>query len=105
VDAGTALAVPGNHDIKLLKKLRGRDVQVTHGLAESLAQLEGETPKFRDKVATFLDDLVSHYVLAGGRLVVAHAGMKEEMQGRGSGRVRGFALYGETTGETDEFGL
>ena len=27
------------------------------------------------------------------------------MQGRTSGRVREFALYGETTGETDEFGL
>jgi polynucleotide kinase-phosphatase len=27
------------------------------------------------------------------------------MHGRGSGRVREFALYGETTGETDEFGL
>ncbi|HEY7393358.1 MAG TPA: polynucleotide kinase-phosphatase, partial [Gemmatimonadaceae bacterium] len=105
VDAGTALAVPGNHDIKLVKKLRGRDVQITHGLAESLAQLETETAEFRDRVAGFLDDLVSHYVLDDGRLVVAHAGMKAEMQGRGSGRVRDFALYGETTGETDEFGL
>ena len=105
VEAGTALAVPGNHDLKLVKKLRGRDVQVTHGLAESLAQLELEAPEFRDRVAAFLDDLVSHYLLDGGRLVVAHAGMKEEMQGRGSGRVRDFALYGETTGETDEFGL
>src|SRR3977135_2039346 len=37
--------------------------------------------------------------------MVAHAGMKEEMQGRGSGKVRDFALYGETTGETDEYGL
>lgn len=27
------------------------------------------------------------------------------MQGRGSGKVRDFALYGETTGETDEYGL
>src|SRR5215207_3524967 len=105
VEAGSALAVPGNHDIKLLRKLRGRDVQVTHGLAESLAQLAAETPEFREKAVGFLDDLVSHYVLDGGRLVVAHAGMKEEMQGRGSGRVRDFALYGETTGETDEFGL
>jgi polynucleotide kinase-phosphatase len=105
VDAGSALAVPGNHDIKLVKKLRGRDVQITHGLAESLAQLERETPEFRERVANFLDDLVSHYVLDGGRLVVAHAGMKAEMQGRGSGKVRDFALYGETTGETDEFGL
>ncbi len=48
---------------------------------------------------------MSHYVLDDGKLVVAHAGMKEEMQGRGSGKVRDFALYGETTGETDEFGL
>ncbi|MEO5818493.1 MAG: polynucleotide kinase-phosphatase [Gemmatimonadaceae bacterium] len=105
VDAGAAIAVPGNHDLKLVKKLKGRDVQITHGLADSLAQLERETPEFRDRAARFLDDLVSHYVLDDGRLVVAHAGMKEEMQGRGSGRVRDFALYGETTGETDEFGL
>ncbi len=40
-----------------------------------------------------------------GRLVAAHAGMKEEMQGRGSGAVRSFALFGETTGETDDYGL
>ena len=91
--------------MKLMRKLRGRDVQITHGLAESLAQLEAEPPGFREKVAAFIDDLVSHYVLDDGRLVVAHAGMKESMQGRGSGKVRDFALYGETTGETDEFGL
>jgi len=105
VRAETALAVPGNHDLKLVRKLRGKDVQITHGLAESLEQLERETQEFRNGVADFLDGLVSHYVLDDGRLVVAHAGMKQEMQGRGSGKVRDFALYGETTGETDEFGL
>jgi protein phosphatase len=105
VEAGTALCVPGNHEMKLLRKLRGKDVQITHGLAESLAQLEREPPEFRKRVMDFIDGLVSHYVLDEGRLVVAHAGMKESMQGRGSGKVRDFALYGETTGETDEFGL
>jgi protein phosphatase len=105
VDAGTALCVPGNHDIKLMRKLRGRDVQITHGLADSIAQLELETEEFRTRVEKFIDDLVSHYVLDDGKLVVAHAGLKEELQGRGSGTVRDFALYGETTGETDEFGL
>jgi len=69
------------------------------------AQLAGEPAEFRQDVVEFLDALVSHYVLDDGRLVVAHAGMKAEMQGRGSGAVRKFALYGETTGETDEFGL
>ncbi|MCW5980606.1 MAG: polynucleotide kinase-phosphatase [Bryobacteraceae bacterium] len=104
-EAGAALCVPGNHDMKLVRKLRGRDVQITHGLAESIDQLGREPAEFRDQVAAFLDGLVSHYVLDEGKLVVAHAGMKEEMQGRGSGKVRDFALYGETTGETDEFGL
>src|SRR5258708_39626889 len=88
-----------------MRKLRGKDVQITRGLGDSLQQLDKESPEFRTQVSDFLDELVSHYVLDGGKLVVAHAGMKEEMQGRGSGKVRDFALYGETTGETDEFGL
>ncbi|HWR16452.1 MAG TPA: polynucleotide kinase-phosphatase [Terriglobales bacterium] len=105
VGSGAALCVPGNHETKLLKKLRGKDAQVTHGLAESLAQLESEPLEFKKQVANFIDSLVSHYMLDDGKLVVAHAGMKEEMQGRGSGAVRSFALFGETTGETDEYGL
>ena len=104
-ESGHSLAVPGNHDSKLMRKLNGRDVQITHGLAESLQQLESESPEFKERVAAFVDGLPSHYVLDEGRLVVAHAGLKEELQGRGSGKVRDFALYGETTGETDEFGL
>ena len=106
---GSAFCVPGNHDLKLVRKLSGKNVQVTHGLADSLAEIDalpGELrASFSKEVAEFLDGLVSHYVLDGGNLVVAHAGMKQEMQGRGSGKVRDFALYGETTGETDEFGL
>ena len=105
VEAGTALCVPGNHDVKLVRKLQGRDVQVTHGLAETLEQLEREPEGFADEAEAFIGGLVSHYVLDGGRLVVAHAGLEEALQGRASGRVREFALYGETTGETDEFGL
>lgn len=102
---GVALCVPGNHDVKLLRKLRGHDVHVTHGLAATLEQLGEESAAFRERVIHFIDELVSHYVLDDGKLVVAHAGMKASMQGRGSRAVRDFALYGETTGETDEFGL
>ena len=105
VAAGHALAVPGNHENKLTRALSGRNVQVSHGLAETLSQLAGEGEEFRRDVAQFCRGLVSHLVLDGGRLVVAHAGLKEAYQGRASGRVRSFALYGDTTGETDEFGL
>jgi protein phosphatase len=109
IEAGTALCVPGNHDMKLMRKLRGRDVKVAHGLERSLAEIdalpEAERGPFAAGLADFLDGLVSHYVLDDGKLVVAHAGLREDMQGRGSGKVRDFCLYGETTGETDEFGL
>ncbi len=109
VTSGVALAVPGNHDTKFLRKLRGKNVQITHGLAESLAELDHVPREFRDEfgkqAAEFIYSLVSHYVLDDGKVVVAHAGMPAEMQGRGSPKVRDFALYGETTGETDEFGL
>ncbi|MFD7372276.1 polynucleotide kinase-phosphatase [Streptomyces mirabilis] len=105
VAAGDALCVPGNHENKLGRYLKGRKVQHSHGLAETIEQLDGESEEFRARVREFVDGLVSHYVLDGGRLVVCHAGLPEKYHGRTSGRVRSHALYGDTTGETDEFGL
>ncbi|MGW0692731.1 polynucleotide kinase-phosphatase [Streptomyces sp. NPDC002738] len=108
VAAGNALCVPGNHENKLGRYLKGRKVQHTHGLAETIEQLDREDakdPAFREQVREFIDGLVSHYVLDGGKLVVCHAGLPEKYHGRTSGRVRSHALYGDTTGETDEFGL
>jgi protein phosphatase len=105
VKAGTALCVVGNHDDKLLRKLRGNAVQMTHGLAETLAQLEAESETFKEEVRLFLEGLPSHYLLDDGKLVVAHAGLLEYLHGRDSGRVRSFALYGQTTGKKDENGL
>jgi protein phosphatase len=109
VTSGRAFCVAGNHDEKLLKKLRGKEVRMAHGLAETWARFEAipeeARARTRSEAAAFLDGLVSHYVLDGGKLVVAHAGMKAEYQGRSSMRVRSFALYGDTTGEIDEFGL
>ena len=47
VNAGTALCVPGNHDMKFMRKIWGKDVQITHGLAESLAQFEAYESAYR----------------------------------------------------------
>lgn len=105
VGSGVALCVPGNHDMKLVRALRREKVTLNHGLAETMDALNKETPEFQQEVMAFLHGLVSHLVLDEGRLCIAHGGMIEEMQGRGSAAVRSFALYGETTGEIDEFGL
>ena len=105
VKSGNALAVPGNHDVKLVKYLLGKNVQLTHGLDKTVEELEKQDEQFRDDVREFLDGLVSHYVLDDGKLVVSHAGLKQEYIGRGSMKVRDFCLYGEATGEIDEYGL
>lgn len=109
VSAGSGLCIMGNHENKLLRKLNGKNVRVSYGLAQTLAEIEEIEEARRDRdtqaIHTFLNALISHYVLDDGRLVVAHAGLREALQGRDSGYVRSFALYGETTGKTDEFGL
>ena len=86
VAAGHALAVPGNHENKLVRALSGRKVQVSHGLAETLepAGRRGRRSSAR-QVAEFCRGLVSHLVLDDGRLVVAHAGLKEAYHGPGVG--------------------
>jgi protein phosphatase len=107
--ANSALCICGNHENKLLKKLNGKNVKLNHGLEQTMAEIEAIKPEQQEiatqEIKTFLESLISHYVLDDGKLVVAHAGLREELQGRGSGYVRSFALYGETTGEIDEFGL
>lgn len=105
VESGHAFCVSGNHDAKLLSKLKGKDVKVRHGLEYTLEQMKKKSKDFEEKVEVFLESLISHYVLDNRKLVVAHAGMKEEYQGKSSGKVKEFALFGEKTGELDERGL
>jgi len=105
VEAGTGFCVPGNHDAKFQRWLDGKDVKPTHGLDRTIAQFEGEPKAFRVAVRDFIKSLPIYLWFDGGRLAVAHAGIKEEMLGRVSGEVRRFCLYGETSGETDKFGL
>jgi protein phosphatase len=100
-----AMCIAGNHEARLLKHLLGRKVQTSHGLKECIAQLELQSEEFKCKVKDFLSSLISHYVLDGGNLVVCHAGLKENLQGRSSMAVREFSLYGETTGEVDDYGF
>ncbi|WP_162666054.1 polynucleotide kinase-phosphatase [Gemmata massiliana] len=106
VQRGVAFCVLGNHEDKLLRWMKTPDkVKQNHGLAQSVEQFEKEPPELRARVQEFIAKLPSHLVLDGGRLVVAHAGLTADMHGRVSGKVRAFAIYGDTTGESDEFGL
>lgn len=105
VNSGTAYCLLGNHENKLIKWVKGKKVTDKHGFLKTRDSLDKESEEFLIELKDFLTSLISHYVFDEGKLVVAHAGLKEELQGRGSGKVKEFALYGERTGEIDEFGL
>lgn len=109
VSAGTALYTPGNHCNKLMRYLLGHKVRVGHGLAETIAQLDslpaGERNSLIRAVTRMISDAPPYLVLDRGRLVIAHAGIKEWMIGQMSRRIRDFTLYGDVTGELDADGF
>lgn len=104
-ETGSALLVPGNHDVRFLRWLEDQKVSITHGLDATIASLAGESEAFRASVARMLKSLWSHLWLDGGRLAVAHAGILAPMIGRATPRVRQFCLYGDTSGDRDGNGL
>lgn len=50
VAAGQAYCVSGNHEAKLVRALKGRQVRVSHGLETTLNQLAEQPPEFRTEV-------------------------------------------------------
>jgi len=103
-EQSSALCVDGNHDNKFARWTNGANVKTAHGLQVSVDQMAAEDPAFHARVRRYLAGLPPYLWLDGGRLVIAHAGLRQEMIGQSNGKIRSFALYGDTTGETDGFG-
>lgn len=99
-----AFFVLGNHDARLARKLAGEEVEMIAGMAGALEELEKEPGAFRAQVQAFLEGLPHHLELDGGKLVVAHAGLRADMVGRTGPQVEAFSLYAHTLGEVDELG-
>lgn len=106
---GLAQCVLGNHDDKLRRWLNGNAVQVSHGLDVTIRELNKAGSVVKGRVFDFLSSLPYYLSLDEGRLIVAHGGLEECLQGEQTGkrkkRARAMALYGKTTGKTDEDGF
>jgi len=102
---GMAKCVIGNHDDKFLRWLEGRDVRINKSLQTTIDETVRETPKFLGDAKHYLAALPSHLILDGGKLIVAHAGLPEKYHGIESKTSRAFAMFGETTGQTDDLGF
>lgn len=111
--AGTAYCLPGNHEARLARKLRKASPaellrlpeRLAHGLDRTLTNLIGLSAAEVQELIAWMEGLHSHLILDEGRLVVSHAGLREEMFGRTHGDVYQFCLYGNPTGEKTEDGF
>ncbi|MDD4238920.1 MAG: AAA family ATPase [Desulfotomaculaceae bacterium] len=109
VDTGSALYVPGNHCRKLARFLEGRNIKVAHGLEKTVAEIkelpEDERQHFKKNFLALYHQASPYLVLNSGKLVVSHGGIKEEMIGKVTERVKNFCFFGDTTGEVTDEGL
>ena len=105
VSRGRALLTLGNHDDALLRRLDGESLDTSKGgLAQTIAQIEARPEKkvLKRAICTLLSRASLYLVLDGGALIVAHAGIEEEMIGKTDGETRNFVLNGDPVGKTTE---
>ncbi|WP_374717553.1 bis(5'-nucleosyl)-tetraphosphatase PrpE [Neobacillus sp.] len=98
-----AYYTPGNHCNKLYRFFLGNNVQITHGLETTVAEYESlskqERESIRKKFMTLYEQAPLYLVLDNNKLVIAHAGIKQELIGMNNEKVKKFVLYGDITGE------
>jgi protein phosphatase len=100
--------VPGNHCNKLYRYFLGNKVKILHGLETTVAELSSlpqkERNRYREMFVELYEQAPLYQVLDEGKLIIAHAGIKEELIGKQTNRVKTFVLYGDITGEINEDG-
>lgn len=103
VNKGLGYYVPGNHCNKLYRFFLGNKVQHTHGLETTVAEYEALDKKkkeeIREKFIHLYENAPLHMILDNRKLVIAHAGIREDLIGKHSNKVKTFVLYGDITGE------
>lgn len=106
--ANKAFYSPGNHCNKLYRFFLGNKVQVTHGLETTVAEYEALTVEKQEEIKKMFIWLYEssplYQVLDNGKLVVAHAGIRQDYIGKTGNAVKTFVLYGDITGKKNPDG-
>ena len=105
---GNGFCVHGNHCNKLYRYFLGSKVLLTHGIEETVRELntlsKENRAKFRNRYIQMHESQSFYLLLDKGRLVVVHGGLKKEQVGHFSNKIRNMCLYGEVTGITNKEG-
>ena len=103
-DSGKLIYSPGNHCNKFYRYAKGNRVQLQYGIETTVAELNKLSSKKREhflkRYIEFYDSLPLYYTLDNEGLIIAHAGIRENLIGStNTKKVRSFVLYGDVTGE------
>lgn len=96
--------VKGNHDDKWARYLNGNNVKISHGIKETIEQFKDEPKEFLYAVNDFIDSLPIYALLDDKKLMIVHAGLRENLHGQATERAEAFALFGKPSGQYDENG-
>ncbi|PLR97596.1 bis(5'-nucleosyl)-tetraphosphatase PrpE [Bacillus sp. T33-2] len=103
-----AYYVPGNHCNKLYRFFLGNRVQISHGLETTVAEYEALDHQGRQRIRQYFIELYEkaplYRVLDNGKLIIAHAGIRQDLIGKKNSKVKTFVLYGDITGKTNPDG-
>ncbi|WP_026693456.1 bis(5'-nucleosyl)-tetraphosphatase PrpE [Peribacillus kribbensis] len=103
-----AFYVPGNHCDKLYRYFKGNKVKLIHGLETTAAEYMALSAEEKDNIRSQFMELYEasplYHVLDDRKLVIAHAGIREDYIGRHGSKVKTFVLYGDITGGTNPDG-
>ena len=98
---GRFIEVQSNHMDKFVRWLKGNNVSISHGMQKTVEEFlslpEFARKEYRQKILDYYSK-VPLYLIINNNVVVAHAGIKDEMIGKTGKKVKSFVLYGETTG-------
>lgn len=108
VKSGRAWSVRGNHEEKLLQKLK-KGTPAKEEVMETINAVKAEGPDFVREVIGFIEEL-PYAILCGDDILIAHAGLKEKLQDLDTddrkmrSRIKAMAIYGDITGRQLEDG-
>ncbi len=105
---GNYLEVKSNHNEKIYKWLLGRNVRISFGAQKTIEEFKNltksEFEKVREEYINYYEKLPL-YIVINNNIVVAHAGILDRYIGKTDKKVKGFVLYGKTTGKFTKDGF
>ena len=95
IDQNCGYVIMGNHDIYLAQWMRGANLPINPGIAQTINQLSRESEPFLRAALATISALPTYLWLDGGRLCVSHAGLRADLLGRDTPEAFEHAINGD----------